>query len=61
MINVTIWNEFLNVKLNDEAKQVYPDGIHKALADGLSGEGFAIRTATLRDDAQHGLGEEILN
>ncbi|MBE0336021.1 ThuA domain-containing protein [Paenibacillus sp. 23TSA30-6] len=61
MINVTIWNEFLNEKLNDEAKQVYPDGIHKALADGLSGEGFAIRTATLRDDAQHGLGEEILN
>ncbi|MFK4301016.1 trehalose utilization protein [Paenibacillus sp. RC254] len=61
MINVTIWNEFLNEKLNDEAKQVYPDGIHKALADGLSGEGFAIRTATLRDDAEHGLGEEILN
>lgn len=61
MINVTIWNEFLNEKLNDEAKQVYPDGIHTALADGLSDEGFAIRTATLRDDAQHGLGEEILN
>lgn len=61
MINVTIWNEFLNEKLNDEAKRVYPDGIHKALADGLSSEGFAIRTATLRDDAQHGLGEEVLN
>ncbi|TKH41948.1 trehalose utilization protein ThuA [Paenibacillus terrae] len=61
MINVTIWNEFLNEKLNDEAKRVYPDGIHRALADGLSSEGFAIRTATLRDDAQHGLGEEVLN
>ncbi|MCF2719952.1 ThuA domain-containing protein [Paenibacillus sp. UKAQ_18] len=61
MINVTIWNEFLNEKLNDEAKQIYPDGIHKALADGLAGEGFAIRTATLRDDAEHGLGEDILN
>ncbi|MET3210570.1 UNVERIFIED_CONTAM: trehalose utilization protein [Paenibacillus sp. PvR008] len=61
MINVTIWNEFLNEKLNNEAKKVYPDGIHTALADGLSDEGFAIRTATLRDDAQHGLGEEILN
>lgn len=61
MINVTIWNEFLNEKLNDEAKQVYPDGIHKALADGLADEEFVIRTATLCDDAEHGLGEEVLN
>ncbi|OBA05608.1 trehalose utilization protein ThuA [Paenibacillus polymyxa] len=61
MINVTIWNEFLNEKLNDEAKRIYPNGIHQALADGLADEGFTIRTATLRDDAEHGLGEEILN
>lgn len=61
MINVTIWNEFLNEKLNEEAKRIYPNGIHQALADGLADEGFAIRTATLRDNAEHGLGEEILN
>ncbi|MEK5407263.1 ThuA domain-containing protein [Paenibacillus sp. FSL W8-0439] len=61
MINVTIWNEFLNEKLNEEAKRIYPNGIHQALADGLADEGFAIRTATLCDNAEHGLGEEILN
>ncbi|MBU9706895.1 ThuA domain-containing protein [Paenibacillus sp. AK121] len=61
MINVTIWNEFLNEKLNEEAKRIYPNGIHQALADGLADEGFAIRTATLRDNAEHGLEEEILN
>ncbi|UQQ33571.1 ThuA domain-containing protein [Paenibacillus polymyxa] len=61
MINVTIWNEFLNEKLNEEAKRIYPNGIHQALADGLADEGFAIRTATLRDNAEHGLREEILN
>ncbi|KAF6584186.1 MULTISPECIES: ThuA domain-containing protein [Paenibacillus] len=61
MINVTIWNEFLNEKLNEEAKRIYPNGIHQALADGLADEGFATRTATLRDNAEHGLGEEILN
>ncbi|MGG4500314.1 ThuA domain-containing protein [Paenibacillus polymyxa] len=61
MINVTIWNEFLNEKLNEEAKRIYPNGIHQALADGLADEGFAIRTATLRYNAEHGLGEEILN
>ncbi|SEJ73273.1 ThuA domain-containing protein [Paenibacillus polymyxa] len=61
MINVTIWNEFLNEKLNEEAKRIYPNGIHQALANGLADEGFAIRTATLRDNAEHGLGEEILN
>ncbi|MGS5020604.1 ThuA domain-containing protein [Paenibacillus sp. JJ1683] len=61
MINVTIWNEFLNEKLNEEAKRIYPNGIHQALADGLADEGFAIRIATLRDNAEHGLGEEILN
>ena len=30
-----------------KSKEVYPDGLHRALADGLGGEGFAIRTATL--------------
>ncbi|MEJ3721134.1 ThuA domain-containing protein [Paenibacillus polymyxa] len=61
MINVTIWNEFLNEKLNEEAKRIYPNGIHQALADGLADEGFAIRTVTLRDNDEHGLEEEILN
>jgi trehalose utilization protein len=60
MINVTIWNEFVHERIHDEVKEVYPDGLHRALADGLGGEGFAIRTATL-DQPEHGLSDEVLN
>ncbi|MFB5269876.1 ThuA domain-containing protein [Paenibacillus enshidis] len=60
MINVTIWNEYVHEKIHDEVKAVYPDGLHKAIADGLAGEGFAIRTATL-DEPEHGLTDEVLN
>lgn len=60
MINVTIWNEYVHEKIHDEVREVYPDGLHRALADGLGGEGFAIRTATL-DQPEHGLGSEVLD
>ncbi|MGO4527497.1 ThuA domain-containing protein [Paenibacillus sp. 2TAF8] len=60
MINVTIWNEFVHEKIHDEVREVYPDGLHRALAEGLGGEGFAIRTATL-DQPEHGLSDEVLN
>ncbi|MHA7579783.1 ThuA domain-containing protein [Paenibacillus vandeheii] len=60
MINVTIWNEFVHEKIHDEVREVYPEGLHMALANGLAGEGFAIRTATL-DQPEHGLSDEVLN
>ncbi|MBP2001233.1 trehalose utilization protein [Paenibacillus shirakamiensis] len=60
MINLTIWNEFVHEKIHDEAKEIYPNGIHTALKEGLSNEGFMIRTATL-DQPEHGLSDEVLN
>lgn len=60
MLNVTIWNEFVHEKIHDEVKAVYPEGIHKVLADGLSDPEFNIRTATL-DEPEHGLTDEVLN
>ncbi|MDP4096782.1 ThuA domain-containing protein [Paenibacillus sp. P96] len=60
MINVTIWNEYVHEKIHDQVKAVYPDGLHTAIAAGLAGEGFAIRTATL-DQPEHGLTDEVLN
>lgn len=59
-IRVTIWNEFVPERTNPEAARIYPDGIHKALAQGLEPYGFQIRTATL-DEPEHGLTEEVLN
>ncbi len=60
MINVTVWNEFVHEQIRDDVKAIYPEGIHKVLADGLSKEGFACRTATL-DQEEHGLTESVLN
>lgn len=60
MINVTIWNEFVHEKVHDQVKEIYPDGLHNAIAEGISGHGFAITTATL-EQPEHGLTEEVLN
>ncbi|QYR20524.1 ThuA domain-containing protein [Paenibacillus sp. sptzw28] len=59
MVKVTVWNEFLHENLHEEVRRVYPDGIHKALADGIGTDGFEVRTATL-DQPEHGLTDEFL-
>jgi trehalose utilization protein len=59
MLKITIWNEFLNEKLHEEVRKVYPEGIHKAIADGLASFGFNISTAVL-EEPEHGLTEEVL-
>ncbi|MFD2615432.1 ThuA domain-containing protein [Paenibacillus gansuensis] len=60
MLKVTIWNEFRHEVQDAEVREVYPKGIHGALADGLAPYGFDLRTATL-DEPEHGLTEEVLN
>lgn len=59
MVRVTVWNEFLHEKLHDEVRKVYPDGIHQALAAGISSEGIEVSTATL-EEPEHGLTEDKL-
>lgn len=62
-VNVTIWNEFIHEREKPEVASIYPDGIHQAIADGLSdqlGQQISIRTATLREPL-HGLPDEVLN
>ena len=39
---------------------VYPDGMHKVIADHLREQEFAVRTATL-DEPEHGLTEAVLD
>jgi trehalose utilization protein len=60
MTRVTVWNEFRHEKHNDEVAEIYPDGIHTAIADGLEEHGFDTRTATL-DDPEHGLTKGVLD
>ena len=60
MINVTVWNEFRHEKTSEEIKKVYPDGIHKCIAEFLGKEdGISVKTATL-DEPEHGLTDEVL-
>jgi trehalose utilization protein len=62
-IRVTVWNEFVHERERDDVKAVYPDGLHRVIADGLQeqlGDAVTIKTATL-DQREHGLTEDVLN
>ena len=59
-IRVTVWNEFIHEKKNEEIAKLYPDGMHAAIAAHLNGQdGITARTATL-DEPEHGLTDEVL-
>jgi trehalose utilization protein len=60
-INVTLWNEFRHEKSHQEVRDIYPDGLHKVIADGLGDDAsLNLRLAAL-DDPDHGLTDEVLN
>lgn len=56
-IRVTIWNEFRHERNIPEVANLYPEGIHGAIAAGLKNNDFEVSTATL-DEAEHGLTED---
>jgi len=60
-IRVTVWNEFRHERVEgSKEKEVYPEGIHAVIADGLKEHPeFDVRSATL-DEPEHGLTEEVL-
>jgi trehalose utilization protein len=59
MIRVTVWNENRHEKKNPAVAALYRDGIHGAIAAGLNGADFTVRTATL-DEPEHGLTAAVL-
>jgi trehalose utilization protein len=59
-LSVTVWNEYRHERDSDEVAEVYPDGIHEAIAEGYEERGFDAHTATL-DDPEHGLTEGVLD
>ena len=59
-IRVTVWNEFIHEKKNEEIAKLYPDGMHAAIAAHLTAQdGIIARTATL-DEPEHGLTDDVL-
>lgn len=60
-IKVTIWNEFKHEIEEPEVAAIYPDGIHKCIANFLSDcPDMEVRTATL-DEKDHGIPNEVLD
>src|SRR5207249_9403880 len=60
-IRVTVWGEYRHEKKNPKVAEIYPKGMHEAIASHLrKNSKLAVRTATL-DEPEHGLSEEVLN
>ncbi len=57
---VTVWNEHRHERRNGIVRELYPNGIHGAIAGFLTEAGFEAKTATL-DEPEHGLTDDVLN
>ncbi len=59
-IHVTVWNEFRHEQQNEDIRRIYPEGIHRTIANYLNGlPGIDAGTATL-DEPEHGLTDAVL-
>ena len=59
-IRVLVWNEGRHEKSSPRVQAVYPEGIHGAIAQGLSSaQDLIVRIATL-DEPEHGLTEDVV-
>ena len=59
-MKVVVWNEYRHEKTNPIVADVYPDGIHQAIASFLESETRDVTTATL-DEEEHGLPDQVLS
>lgn len=59
-IRVTVWNEYVHEQKSESIARIYPNGIHGAIAEGLSQyTEFEVCTRTM-DMPEYGLDAEIL-
>lgn len=59
MIKVTVWNEYVHERQEEEIRKVYPQGIHTCIQEFLQDDEISVRTATL-DMPECGLTQEVL-
>lgn len=62
VLKITVWNEYVHERNSPEVAQVYPDGIHQVIAEGLQqdlGDQVRVTTATL-DEPDQGLSDARL-
>ena len=61
-LRVTVWGENRHEVRDAPVRELYPDGMHAAIAGGIAehlGAAARVRTATL-DEPEHGLADEVL-
>ena len=59
-IRVTVWGENVHEQTHQAVRDIYPNGMHTAIAEGLAAAGdIEARTATLQEP-EHGLTEAVL-
>src|SRR4051794_24590921 len=62
-LRVTVWGENVHERTEEAVRALYPDGMHGAVAAGLTelaGDRVRVRTATL-DEPEHGLTDAVLS
>lgn len=60
-IRITVWNEYWDEQRFANVHEIYPDGMHEAIAGFLrQDQRFEVKTAT-PEDRDYGLSEELLN
>ena len=55
-----MWSEYRHEKKSEYIANIYPDGMHAAIANSLQNAGFETQTATL-DEPEHGLTQDVLD
>jgi trehalose utilization protein len=56
---VTVWNEGIHERENEQTQEIYPEGIGETMAAFFADAGFETRVVTL-DDPEHGLTADTL-
>jgi trehalose utilization protein len=59
-LRITVWGENVHERENPLVRDIYPQGMHTTIAEGIGEEReFDVRTATLQED-EHGLTDSVL-
>ena len=59
--NVVVWGEFRHEKSSARVAEIYPDGMHEAIAGFLRKEASLNVTTAWLDQKDHGLGDGVLD
>jgi trehalose utilization protein len=60
-IRVTVWNEYTEEQKQKEVADIYPQGLHRTIADFLNRDGDIRAGVSVIGDGEQGLGAELLD